>query len=85
MSAAAPFKYRAFISYRHKDKVWGDWLHKALESYRVPRELAGQPGKDGVGQGGAGIVNSLVHGGGARRASLGECDGMKVGQRSQGR
>ncbi len=48
MSAAAPFKYRAFISYRHKDKVWGDWLHKALESYRVPRELAGQPGKDGV-------------------------------------
>ncbi|BCW88879.1 hypothetical protein sos41_20230 [Alphaproteobacteria bacterium SO-S41] len=44
---AQALKYRAFISYRHKDKLWGDWLHKALESYRVPRELVGTPGKDG--------------------------------------
>ena len=29
------FKYWAFISYSHQDKKWGDWLHKALETYRV--------------------------------------------------
>lgn len=44
---ASAFKFRAFISYRHKEKVWGDWLHKALEAYRVPRELVGQAGRDG--------------------------------------
>lgn len=36
-------KYRAFISYSHRDKAWGDWLHKALETYRVPKALVGQP------------------------------------------
>ena len=25
------YKYRAFISYRHKDVKWADRLHKALE------------------------------------------------------
>jgi len=35
-------KYRAFISYSHQDKRWGDWLHKALETYRVPRRLVGR-------------------------------------------
>ena len=35
-------KYRAFISYSHRDKEWGDWLHKALETYRVPRRLVGR-------------------------------------------
>ena len=43
---AAP-RYRAFISYRHADKAWGDWLHKALESYRVPRDLVGAAGEAG--------------------------------------
>lgn len=42
------FRYRAFISYRHTDKAWGDWLHKALESYRVPRELVGSMGGHGA-------------------------------------
>ncbi|HEV2803645.1 MAG TPA: TIR domain-containing protein [Chthoniobacterales bacterium] len=40
-------KYWAFISYSHLDKVWGDWLHKALETYRVPRRLVGGPSRDG--------------------------------------
>jgi len=31
----ASFKYYAFVSYSHQDKQWGDWLHKALETYRV--------------------------------------------------
>jgi tetratricopeptide (TPR) repeat protein len=37
----ACFTYRAFISYSHRDKAWADWLHKALETYRVPSRLVG--------------------------------------------
>lgn len=33
------FKYWAFISYSHADKKWGDWLHSALETYKVPKAL----------------------------------------------
>ena len=32
-------KYKAFISYSHQDKKWGDWLHRKLETYRVPSRL----------------------------------------------
>jgi tetratricopeptide (TPR) repeat protein len=39
--AIANFKYRAFITYSHQDDVWSKWLHKALETYRVPKRLAG--------------------------------------------
>jgi eukaryotic-like serine/threonine-protein kinase len=42
------FKYRAFISYSHRDKNWGDWLHKALESYRIPKRLVGTAGHSGA-------------------------------------
>ncbi len=41
-------KYWAFISYSHTDKEWGDWLHKALETYRVPRRLVGRESRDGT-------------------------------------
>ncbi len=37
-----PYKYWAFISYSHRDQAWAEWLHKALESYRVPRRLVGR-------------------------------------------
>ena len=36
------FKYRAFISYSHADEEWAKWLHKALETYRVPKRLVGR-------------------------------------------
>ncbi|HVT37198.1 MAG TPA: TIR domain-containing protein [Nevskiaceae bacterium] len=42
-----PYKYWAFISYSHRDRAWGDWLHKALETYRVPRRLVGRESRDG--------------------------------------
>ncbi|MES2683762.1 MAG: TIR domain-containing protein [Pseudomonadota bacterium] len=32
-------RYRAFISYSHADEAWARWLHRALESYRVPARL----------------------------------------------
>jgi WD40 repeat protein len=41
-------RYRAFISYSHRDKAWGDWLHHALETYRVPKSLVGRPSRDGA-------------------------------------
>ena len=37
----ADLRYKAYISYSHKDEVWAAWLHRALESYRVPRHLTG--------------------------------------------
>jgi len=36
------FKYRAFISYSHRDAPWARWLHNALERYRVDRDLVGR-------------------------------------------
>lgn len=47
MSRDHATRYRAFISYSHVDKKWGDWLHKALETYRVPKALVGQPSRTG--------------------------------------
>ncbi len=41
------FKYRAFISYSHADRAWGDWLHRALETYRIPKRLLGAHGREG--------------------------------------
>lgn len=41
--------YWAFISYSHNDEAWGRWLHRALETYRVPRNLVGK-------QTGAGVI-----------------------------
>jgi tetratricopeptide (TPR) repeat protein len=38
---AADYRYRAFISYSHRDEIWAAWLHKSLETYRVPKRLVG--------------------------------------------
>lgn len=44
-------RYAAFISYRHvdPDRRWAEWLHKRMETYRVPRRLvtAGLPRRVG--------------------------------------
>jgi len=36
------FKYRAFLSYSHRDTAWGKWLHAALEGYSVDKDLIGR-------------------------------------------
>ncbi len=41
------YKYWAFISYSHRDQAWAEWLHRSIETYRVPRRLVGTPGPDG--------------------------------------
>ena len=40
-------RYAAFLSYSHADASWAQWLHRRLESYRVPSRLVGTPGPDG--------------------------------------
>ena len=42
------FKYKAFISYSHQDKKVVNWLHKKLETYRVPKSLVGKKTTSGV-------------------------------------
>lgn len=41
-------RYRAFISYSHRDEPWAAWLHKALETYRLPRGMRGRCGSFGL-------------------------------------
>jgi len=35
-------RFKAFISYSHRDKGAAAWLHRALETYRVPKHLVGR-------------------------------------------
>jgi hypothetical protein len=41
------YKYWAFISYSHADAEWAQWLHKSLETYKVPKKLVGRPSPTG--------------------------------------
>ena len=45
-------RYTAFISYAHADnrehgRRWAEWIHQALETYRVPKDLIGRRGIHG--------------------------------------
>lgn len=42
-----PPRYAAFISYSHRDAAVARWLHRAIETYRVPKALVGKPGDHG--------------------------------------
>jgi hypothetical protein len=35
-------KYRAFLSYGHKDTRWAKWLHTRLENFRIDKDLIGR-------------------------------------------
>jgi hypothetical protein len=39
---SAAIRYCAFLSYSHRDTAWARWLHKALESYRIDKDLVGR-------------------------------------------
>jgi len=41
------FKFWAFISYSHADEEWAKWLHKSIETYRVPRKIVGRKTPNG--------------------------------------
>ena len=36
------FKYRAFLSYSHADTKLAKWLHKAVEGFKIDKELVGR-------------------------------------------
>ncbi|ENZ82616.1 MULTISPECIES: toll/interleukin-1 receptor domain-containing protein [Caulobacter] len=38
-------RYRAFISYSHRDRKTAAWLHRALETYRAPKQLRSERGE----------------------------------------
>src|ERR1700686_2077561 len=42
VGAPIPYKYRAFLSYSHRDMAWGKWRHKTLEGYRIDKDLVGR-------------------------------------------
>lgn len=42
MAKSVPVQYWAFISYSHRDEEWARWLHRSIETYRVPRRLVGR-------------------------------------------
>lgn len=41
-------RFWAFLSYSHKDRRFAGWLHRALESYRIPDAIAGRNGDHGA-------------------------------------
>jgi hypothetical protein len=47
-NAIRQFKYKAFISYNHRDRQTAEWLHRSLENYQIPKQLIGSPGRDGA-------------------------------------
>ncbi len=40
--------YCAFLSYSRADRAFAEWLQRALESYKIPRELVGRATRTGV-------------------------------------
>jgi tetratricopeptide (TPR) repeat protein len=44
----ASLQFKAYLSYSHKDEAWAVWLHRALETYRVPRNLVGAKTSAGI-------------------------------------
>lgn len=41
-------RYSAFISYNHRDKRIAAWLHRAIETYRIPKRLRGRQTRLGI-------------------------------------
>jgi hypothetical protein len=41
-------KYRAFLSYSHRDTASAKWLHRALEAYRIDKDLVGRETAHGL-------------------------------------
>ena len=42
------YKYKAFISYSHKDRKWTRWLHRRLETYPIPKNIIGKTTPAGI-------------------------------------
>ena len=42
------YKFKAFISYSHKDRAWAKWLLRRIESYSFPKHLIGSGTSSGI-------------------------------------
>jgi hypothetical protein len=42
LTEMAALRFRAFLSYSHADTAWAKWLHRALEAYRIDKDLVGR-------------------------------------------
>ena len=42
MADPGAIRYRAFLSYSHRDTAWSKWLQRAIERFRVNRDLVGR-------------------------------------------
>jgi len=42
VATPSSFKYRAFLSYSHRDVGWAKWLHGRLEAFRFDKDLIGR-------------------------------------------
>ena len=47
-SSARVWRYAAFISYSHNDRKWAEWLHRGIETYRIPKGLLSELQADGL-------------------------------------
>jgi WD40 repeat protein len=42
LKARSAFRFCAFISYSHKDKIHARWLHRRIEAFKMPKSLVGR-------------------------------------------
>jgi len=42
MAEPVAYQYRAFISHSHAYTAWAKWLHRALEGFRIDKDLVGR-------------------------------------------
>jgi eukaryotic-like serine/threonine-protein kinase len=42
VAEAISYKYRAFLSYSHRDTTWAKWLHSRIETFRIDKDLIGR-------------------------------------------
>lgn len=46
----ADYRYKAYISYSHRNEDWAKWIQRSLESYRVSQKLVGSDSSKGAVQ-----------------------------------
>jgi len=42
MPTLVALRYRAFLSYSHKDSNWAKWLHSRIEGFRIDKDIVGR-------------------------------------------
>src|SRR5215472_7223757 len=42
MADRASIRYRAFLSYSHRDSAWSKWLQRALERFQIDKDFVGR-------------------------------------------